>query len=255
MKITFLGVGEACDEWLPNTSILVQSRAGGEPRMALLDCGFSVPAQFLRLVSDPEALDGLWISHFHGDHFFGAPQLLLRFWQEGRRKPLAIIGPAGVREVIENCMEMAFAGVLEKVGYPLKYHVMKPGSSLNTAGFGWNAAESSHGKPCLAVRISDGETSLFYCGDGRATPQSEQLARGCDLAVHESYYVHPGEKAGHGSVAECIQFARRAGVKKLALVHLSRDVRRNQKLDIEALMAEATDVKVFLPEPGDGVVY
>ena len=87
LLVTFLGVGEACDERLPNTSVLIQPQ-NKETGSLLLDCGFTVPASFFAYNQDPEDLSAIWISHFHGDHFFGLPLLLLRLYEEGRRAPL-----------------------------------------------------------------------------------------------------------------------------------------------------------------------
>ena len=75
MRVTFLGVGEACDETMPNTSVWVETEADNRRSSVLLDCGFTVPPNYWQRTSDPEDLDALWISHFHGDHFFGVPAL------------------------------------------------------------------------------------------------------------------------------------------------------------------------------------
>ena len=65
MKIIFLGVGEACDERYLNTSLLIYSNK----KTILLDCGFTITHQFFKYEKDEDALDIVWISHFHGDHF------------------------------------------------------------------------------------------------------------------------------------------------------------------------------------------
>ena len=71
LEVVFLGVGEAFDESLPNTSILVRPvEESGPTTTLLLDCGFTAPPLFWREMPEPDALDGIWISHFHGDHCF-----------------------------------------------------------------------------------------------------------------------------------------------------------------------------------------
>ncbi len=76
VKIKFIGVGEAFDEDLPNTSILVRARDERNESSILLDCGFTAPPSFWKIAKDPDDLDAIWISHFHGDHFFVLPALL-----------------------------------------------------------------------------------------------------------------------------------------------------------------------------------
>ena len=100
------------------------------------------------------------------------------------------------------------------------------------------------------MRIEDGRSSLFYSGDGRPTPETLDLARGCDLAVHEAFRLD-GETPGHGTVLDCIRFAREASVRMLALVHVQRNERRDRREEIAKAVGEVKDLRVFLPEPGD----
>ena len=111
MEIQFLGVGEACDEEHPNTSLLVTTSKGGS---FLLDCGFTTPHIYFGLHRQVDELDAVWISHFHGDHFFGIPLLLLRFWEMGREKRLIIAGQDGVKEKVHSAMELAYPGFIDK---------------------------------------------------------------------------------------------------------------------------------------------
>lgn len=250
MKAVFLGVGEACDELLPNTSIWVQAETGGMPRSILLDCGFTVPSLYWRRRVDQEELDALWISHFHGDHFFGAPALILRFWEMRRRKPLTVIGPEGVEEVLVQAMNLAYPGFLSKLNYPLRFIQAEPGQALHELGFTWDFALSSHGQPNLALRIDDGEHTLFYSGDGRYTKETTALARHCDLAIHEAFRLDQ-EVAGHGTISGCVTFARDANVTSLALVHVQREERRERWEEIMRFLENIDDLHVLLPEPGD----
>ena len=66
MEITFLGVGEAFDERLPNTSILVQTGSEDGGVTLLLDCGYSVPPRFWELGLETDNLDGIWIAERMG---------------------------------------------------------------------------------------------------------------------------------------------------------------------------------------------
>lgn len=250
MKVTFLGVGEACDEQLPNTSIWLESEPGPLRWSILLDCGFTAPPQYWRQCSDPDDLDAVWISHFHGDHFFGIPALLLRFWELNRAKPLAIVGQPGTEEKVRRAMELAYPNFLAKLAYSLDFPIARVGEALSAAGHVWHTASSGHGQPNLAVRISDGQQSIFYSGDGMATEDTLQLAKGCDLMVHEAFRLDE-TTPGHGNVAQCIELARKARVPRLALVHMQRDERRGRYREIMGVVRGLRDFEVYLPEPGD----
>lgn len=248
MEITFLGVGESCDPDYPNTSLLVRAGSDGSRRELLLDCGFTVPHLYFARQNDPEQLDGVWISHFHGDHFFGVPLLQLRLREMGRRRPLVIMGQPGVGRKVSQAMELAFPGFAERLGYSIDFRELEPGRSLDLLGFEWQAAEGAHSQPALAVRIKHLGGSLYYSGDGRPTPETIELAAGCQLAVQEAFYLRE-EAGGHGSVRRCLEFARQARVGRLAMVHLERRTRR-RLAEIEELIRQAADLHVFLPETG-----
>jgi ribonuclease Z len=250
MRVTFLGVGEACDERVPNTSLLVQTQVEGQQKSVMLDCGFTVPSLYWQTTSDPDDLDALWISHFHGDHFFGVPALLLRLWEMKRSKPLAIVSQTGVEKTVIQAMELAYPGFFAKLRYPVVFHEVEPGQRMLIAGLEWSTAQSIHGQRNLAVRIEDGRNSIFYSGDGLFSPATLSLARACSLVVHEAFRLDP-LTPGHGTVRQCIDFAREAGAALLALVHVQREERRDRHQDILGLLHDIRDLHVVLPEPGE----
>jgi ribonuclease Z len=251
MKITFCGVGEAFDENLANTSLLVTvEEAGGCPRNSLLDCGFTAAHSFWSSCADPLSLETVWISHFHGDHFFGLPLLLLRFWEEGRRAPLTVIGQSGVAEKVSAALDLAYPGFRSRLEYGVRFLEASPGRKIESAGLHWSFAHNGHSQPCLAVRVDHPDGRIFYSGDGKPTEDTLILAMGSDLVVHEAYRVE-GDTSGHGNVPGCVHFARNAGVPALALVHMQRLDRATRYEEVERIIAETADVEVFLPEPGD----
>ena len=247
-EVEFIGVGEACDPDYPNTSLLLKDQAG-QGRI-LLDCGFTTPHRYFKDCSDPEVLQALWISHFHGDHFFGVPLLLLRFWETGRRNPLHILGPQGVEEKIYQAMDLAYPNLMKKIHFPLHYQEVEPGFSRSAAGLTWNTAENEHSERSLAVRIEDNEKALFYSGDGRPTPETLGLASGSDLVVHEAFRLS-GATPGHGNVQACIDFTQKSGANNLALIHINRDERADRLTEIQETIRKTDNLHIFLPEPGD----
>jgi ribonuclease Z len=249
MEITFLGVGEACDPAQPNTSLLINTIAAGENRQILLDCGFTVPHLYFARCTEPEQLDALWISHFHGDHFLGVPLLQLRFAIMGRRKPLLILGQPGIRQKLSRALELAYPGFAARLTYPLKFIEMEPGRPLGLLGLHWQAAANEHSQPSWAIRIDNGAKSVFYSGDGRATKETTALARGCELAVHEAFHLDE-ESGGHGSIRSCLDFAGQARVVRLALVHLEHRTRKRRQ-EIEELLKQAEGFRVLLPDSGE----
>ncbi len=224
MEVFFIGVGEACDSEHGNTSVLVTTGPGVR---VLCDCGFSVPHHFFRICDDPDELDMVWISHFHGDHYFGMPLSLLRLWEMRRSRPLVIAGQAGVAVQVRKSFDMAYSGFADKLCYPLDFMEIEPGESRQHVGLTMQTIQTVHSRRNLGLLLDDGDRRLYYSGDGRPSEDVATLARDCDLAVHEAFKLED-EFPGHGSVNGCLRLAAKARIKRLALVHMERVVRREQ---------------------------
>lgn len=249
MKIKFIGVGEAFDEDLSNTSVWVRAQEGGNESSILFDCGFTVPPPFWKSCPDADNLDAIWISHFHGDHFFGLPALLTRFREMNRRKPLLILGQRGIDKIVPQTVRLAYPSILDKLAYDVRFLTVEPGEVVEAVGVVWRSAVNGHSQRNLAVRVEEGGRSLFYSGDGLSTDETLSLARGAGLVIHEAFRLDT-DVPGHSNVLNCIDFARRAKARSLALVHIERNERRRRREEILRVSAQSRDVNVLMPEPG-----
>jgi ribonuclease BN (tRNA processing enzyme) len=253
MEITFLGVGEAFDEEIPNTSMLIRTDIAGEPVTVLLDCGYSVPPRFWRQALQPDALDCIWISHFHADHAFGIPALLVRFWEEKRKKDLCFLGQKGIETFVLKCLNLAYPNFYPRLGFSLRFEEVEPERPLRAFGFSWSTAVNDHPQRDLALRMEAQGKSLFYSGDGRPTSETSTLAKGVDLIVHEAFHLSK-DIPGHGTIAGCLEMARACRARSFALVHIQRDIRRERFEEIRELARSVQEVQVLIPETGDRIV-
>jgi ribonuclease Z len=252
IEVVFLGVGEAFDEALPNTSILIRFDAGNSPVTLLLDCGFTATPRFWKEVPEPDSLDAIWISHFHGDHALGLPPLLIRAWEEGRSKPLLILGQKGISAFTRQALDLAYPGFYEKLAFPIKFVEVEPGSHVELFGLTFRTVETGHSQRNLALRIDAEGKSVYYSGDGKPTPESMLLAQGSHLIIHEAFHMET-ELAGHGTVTGSVDMARRCGASHLALVHIQRKARAQVIDNLERLRDLAGSVQLMVPEPGDRI--
>ena len=251
LEVIFLGVGEAFDERLPNTSVLLKYQRSDKSYFhLLLDCGFTAPPELWKQLGDKEALDAIWISHFHGDHFMGIPPLLVRFWEEQREKPLTLISQKGIRDKMDKAIEITYPGFKERMKFEIRYLELEPGESLRVGDFILSAAESEHSQRNLSLRVDLEDVSLFYSGDGRPTKESKALSRDTGLLIHESFHLRE-DVPGHGTVMSSIEMAKECGIPNLALVHIHRYVRRDYKDEIGEMIKGEDKLNVFMPEPGD----
>jgi ribonuclease BN (tRNA processing enzyme) len=252
MEITFLGVGEAFDAALPNTSILIRCREDKHQITFLLDCGFTAPPQFWKEETSVESLDGIWVSHFHADHFFGLPALLVRFWEDGRQKPLTILGQKGIDVFTRQCVDLAYPGFYEKIRFPIQFQEVEPDQRLEFLGITVQSAENHHSIRDLAVRLEAEGCSLFYSGDGHSTPESEALAKGTEIMIHEAFHrdtaIH-----GHATVKDTLHMAKACETANLALVHIHREERKQVLARMQEWRDRVNPVHLIVPEPGQKI--
>src|SRR6478672_10745011 len=70
-------------------------------RHFLIDCGEATQIQLRRFKAKFQSIDHFFISHLHGDHFFGLPGLLSSMHLLGRKQELNIYCPKELKEIID----------------------------------------------------------------------------------------------------------------------------------------------------------
>ena len=68
----------------------------------LIDCGEGTQNQVRRYRIKFQAIDNIFISHLHGDHFYGLPGLLSSMHLCGRTEPLNIFAPKGLKKILTD---------------------------------------------------------------------------------------------------------------------------------------------------------
>ncbi len=71
---------------------------------------------------NPQKINAVFITHLHGDHYFGLPGLLSTLGLLGRRTPLAVYAPPPIREVLDAHFKY-FDSALP---YPVEVHQVDP---------------------------------------------------------------------------------------------------------------------------------
>lgn len=67
----------------------------------LIDCGEGTQLQLSRYGFKTSRIDQIFISHLHGDHYFGLIGLLSTLHLNGRTKPIQIFGPPPLLEILD----------------------------------------------------------------------------------------------------------------------------------------------------------
>lgn len=79
-------------------------------RLFLIDCGEGAQLQMAKYKIPFARIDNIFISHLHGDHVFGLWGFLYTLDMLGRRAPLHVYGPKGLKEILDF-MQDRFGGL------------------------------------------------------------------------------------------------------------------------------------------------
>lgn len=123
-KLTILG----CHSSIPTknfhpTSQIFEIRG----HVFMIDCGEGTQVQIKRTKIKFNKISHIFISHLHGDHYFGLIGLLSTFQLLGREKILNIYSPKGLKEII-NC-HIKWSG--SRITYPIIYNELLSNDSEN----------------------------------------------------------------------------------------------------------------------------
>src|SRR5688500_16497882 len=67
----------------------------------LIDCGEGTQNQMLKYRIRYNRIRHVFISHLHGDHYYGLPGLIATMSVNGRTEPLCLFGPPPLKEILD----------------------------------------------------------------------------------------------------------------------------------------------------------
>lgn len=115
MRLTILGCYAATPRTLTNPTAQVLEING---HIILIDCGEGTQVELRRRKIKFSRINHIFISHLHGDHFFGLPGLISTMRLLGREKELHVYGPKGIKEAITLLLKLGDSWT----NYPLLFH-------------------------------------------------------------------------------------------------------------------------------------
>lgn len=260
MRVTLLGTGcPVVDPLRFGPSALVES--GGE--RWLVDCGNGVTPRLLAHGTNGAQITGLLLTHLHSDHTVDIIQLLISGWHQGRTKPLKVYGPKRTARFIADLMaawrpefeqrkahELRDPAGLEVIVEEIDGHwrLETPALTLSNTevrhqpipqafGFRFDAQpgadQSGSAQPTAAATTGMRGACAVISGDTAYCPELIELARDCDLLVHEAFvhwqYAIARKDASedakrniasyHTPIDQVGKVAAEAGAGHLALTH------------------------------------
>jgi len=118
----------------------------------LIDCGEATQIQMSRYKVKRSKINHIFISHLHGDHYFGLIGLITSMGLLGRTTDLHLFSPPGLKEIID--MQLAVAG--SRIPYPLHFHtIVEAGTLVETPKFKVSCFPTQHRIPCFGFTIAE----------------------------------------------------------------------------------------------------
>lgn len=205
MQITMLGTGSAFAKHYYNNNALIEV---GSYRL-LLDCGITLPKALHEAGMDFSQLDGVLISHIHGDHVGGLEEYAFQMLFKHQRKPVLYIAEPLAEPLWENTLKGGLTqGNLTKLSDFFEVRTLQPGRPVElTPGLSVEPIQTQHieGKASFSFRFNH---RFFYTADMVFdAPLLDRLVQdGVETIFHDCQLESPG--VVHATLDELLQLPK-----------------------------------------------
>lgn len=152
VQLTFLGTSAGKPTKERNVSA-VGLEFPQDDKWYLFDCGEATQHQMMRSRLSSGKLGTIFITHMHGDHYFGLPGLLSSKKLDTAFRPLSIYGPRGIKRFLECVMDVSY----ENLGYELKIIEFEAEDSFVFDKFSLKVLTLEHSVESYAFYIKENE--------------------------------------------------------------------------------------------------
>ena len=235
------------------------------------------------------AIDKVFMTHWHSDHFAGLGQVINASWIHGRKVPVTVYGPFGVTKIV-NAINTAYEfdaiyraatvdGNLDPsltTALPVELRStddllpVYSGKNFEVSSF---RVEHTPVVPALGYVIKYGGMKIVVSGDTRVAPTLEKQAQNADILINECFsraladkVIELAEKAGdkysvgftkdvskyHSDSVDLAKMAARANVKRLFLTHFVPAIPTETKEEDDFIGGMKQDFKNELVVTADG---
>jgi ribonuclease BN (tRNA processing enzyme) len=196
---------------------------------------------------DPVKLRVVFVTHLHSDHTVGYPDLILTPWVIGRRVPLEVYGPTGIKAMTEHVFEAYRADFETRTrdralytvgafpeGHAVNAHEVRPGVVYKDDNVRVTAFATKHAMESYGYRFDTADRSIVISGDTNPTQATIDACNGCDVLVHEVLTLEWLAKRRdfqqyaarhHTTTEQLVELATKARPRLLILSHTSLSLR------------------------------
>ncbi len=189
---------------------------------------------------DPTKFRVVFVTHLHSDHTVGYPDLIFSPWTMGRRFPLEVYGPKGIKSMTDHLLEAYRTDIETRTnphgnqrefsgGHKVNAHEVTSGVVYKDRNVTVTAFATKHAMESYGYRFDTRDRSIVISGDTNPTEATIAACNNCDVLIHEAHT--PGWLATrpamfqefaskyHTTTPELAELAKRAKPKLLILYH------------------------------------
>jgi ribonuclease BN (tRNA processing enzyme)/pimeloyl-ACP methyl ester carboxylesterase len=203
-KVVLLGTGTPVpdpDRSGPATAIVVDDRA------YLVDFGPGIVrrAESAALIGkipavQPGNLKVAFVTHLHSDHTAGYSDLIFTGWTSGRKVPLEVYGPPGLRSMTEHILQAYRVDIETRTnpdgpmhdadrgpdGWKVNAHEIKAGVIYKDDKITVTAFATKHAMESYGYRFDTPDRRIVISGDTNPVEETIEACNGCDVLIHEA---------------------------------------------------------------------
>lgn len=145
---------------------------------------------------EPIKLRVAFVTHLHSDHTVGYADLIFTPWTIGRRVPLEVYGPKGLKHMTEHLLEAYREDISTRTnphgnqrtfpqGHKVNAHEITPGVIYKDANVTVTAFATKHAMESYGYRFDTADRSIVISGDTNPTQATIDACNSCDVLIHE----------------------------------------------------------------------
>jgi ribonuclease BN (tRNA processing enzyme) len=138
-----------------------------------------------------------FVTHLHSDHTVGYADLIFTPWTVGRRFPLEVYGPKGLKAMTEHILEAYRVDIETRTnpdgnqrtfaeGHGVNAHEIRPGVVYKDSNVTVTAFATRHAMESYGYRFDTRDRSIVISGDTNPVQETIDACHGCDVLIHEA---------------------------------------------------------------------
>jgi len=229
-------------------------------RFFLIDCGEGTQFQLRKYRISYNRIKHVFISHLHGDHYFGLIGLFNSMHMLGRKEEMHLYAPEMLREILAIQLNASQSVLNFQITFhPLQFD--QPDLLFEDDRLSVHSFPLLHTVPTCGFLFREKNPprkipearSYAYCSDTGYDERIIPMIRGVSLLYHEATFMQAMAASAadklHATAAQAAAIAAMAKVKKLLIGHFSARYE-----NIDPLLAEARAVFSETYSAEEGVV-